>query len=171
MNSDVPNVHSFSSKRAQDNCEVYVWGSNSSHQLAEDVQEKILIPKLAKNLLHVEQVSVYLTCSNAYELVLVILFYKAEAGQYCTFFINNNGTISACGKGSYGRLGLGDSNNHVTPKTIDIPANIVKISSSKGSDGHTLALTDDGHVYSWGDGMRRFKVKDFTLLTRYVNLL
>ncbi|XP_065224595.1 probable E3 ubiquitin-protein ligase HERC1 isoform X2 [Planococcus citri] len=131
VNSDVPNVHSFSSKRAQDNCEVYVWGSNSSHQLAEDVQEKILVPKLAKNLVHVEQ---------------------AEAGQYCTFFINSNGSISACGKGSYGRLGLGDSNNHVTPKTIDVPANIIKISSSKGSDGHTLALTDDGHVYSWGDG-------------------
>jgi len=26
------------------------------------------------------------------------------------------------------------------------------VSSSKGSDGHTLALTVDGRVYSWGDG-------------------
>ena len=56
MNSDVPSVHSMSAKRVQDNCEVYVWGSNSSHQLAEDVQEKIAIPKLAKNLTNVEQV-------------------------------------------------------------------------------------------------------------------
>lgn len=56
INSDVPNVHNISAKRAQDNCEVYVWGSNSSHQLAEDVQEKIAVPKLAKNLVYVEQV-------------------------------------------------------------------------------------------------------------------
>lgn len=87
---------------------------------------------------------------------------QAEAGQYCTFFINHNGSISACGRGSYGRLGLGDNNNHITPKTIDIPANIVKISSSKGSDGHTLALTNDGHVYSWGDG-------EYTTSNEYAN--
>lgn len=29
-------------------CEVYVWGSNSSHQLAEGTLEKILQPKLAQ---------------------------------------------------------------------------------------------------------------------------
>lgn len=28
-------------------CEVYVWGSNSSHQLVEGTQEKILQPKMA----------------------------------------------------------------------------------------------------------------------------
>lgn len=26
------------------------------------------------------------------------------------------------------------------------------MSSSKGGDGHTLALTEDGQLYSWGDG-------------------
>lgn len=57
VNSDIPSVHSMSAKCVQDNCEVYVWGSNSSHQLAEDVQEKISSPKLAKNLTYVEQVS------------------------------------------------------------------------------------------------------------------
>lgn len=30
-----------------ESCEVYVWGSNSSHQLVEGTQEKILQPKLA----------------------------------------------------------------------------------------------------------------------------
>jgi len=32
---------------ASETCEVYVWGSNSSHQLVEGTQEKILQPKLA----------------------------------------------------------------------------------------------------------------------------
>ena len=30
-----------------DTCDVYVWGSNSSHQLAEGNQEKVTQPKLA----------------------------------------------------------------------------------------------------------------------------
>ncbi|KAJ1527946.1 hypothetical protein ONE63_007879 [Megalurothrips usitatus] len=112
-------------------CEVFVWGSNSSHQLAEGNQEKILLPKLAKMFTNVQQV---------------------EAGQYCTFVIHTNGTVSACGKGSYGRLGLGDSNNQQVPRRVSMPAAVVRLSSSKGSDGHSLCLTDEGQVYSWGDG-------------------
>ncbi|XP_049838129.1 LOW QUALITY PROTEIN: probable E3 ubiquitin-protein ligase HERC1 [Schistocerca gregaria] len=116
---------------AMEACEVYVCGSNSSHQVAEENQEKILIPQLAKAFTQVQQV---------------------EAGQYCSFIIHTNGTLSACGKGSYGRLGLGDSNNQCTPKRVAIDGIVRKVSSSKGSDGHSLALTDDGKVYSWGDG-------------------
>lgn len=39
-----------------DSCEVYVWGSNSSHQLAEGSQEKILQPKMAAAFSKVQQV-------------------------------------------------------------------------------------------------------------------
>ncbi|KAK7467957.1 hypothetical protein BaRGS_00036800 [Batillaria attramentaria] len=93
-----------------------------------------------------------------------------EAGQFCTFLIHNDLTVSACGKGSYGRLGLGDSNNQALPmKLVFEPKHgIKKISSSKGSDGHTLALskikcisagyrhsaavTEEGELYTWGEG-------------------
>ncbi|XP_054287973.1 probable E3 ubiquitin-protein ligase HERC1 [Macrosteles quadrilineatus] len=115
----------------QEKCEVYVWGSNTSHQLAKKNQEKILVPKLARAFQNVQQV---------------------EAGQYCTFVIHTNGEVSACGKGSYGRLGLGDSNNQPKPKKLEVSEKMKKLSSSKGSDGHTLALSEDGNVYSWGDG-------------------
>lgn len=62
--------------------------------------------------------------------------------------------MRACGKGSYGRLGLGDSNNQSTLKklTFEPHRSIKKVSSSKGSDGHTLAFTTEGEVFSWGDG-------------------
>ncbi|XP_059169765.1 probable E3 ubiquitin-protein ligase HERC1 isoform X3 [Physella acuta] len=112
---------------------VYVWGSNSSHQLAEGSQEKILTPKIT---------TVFADCQ------------QVEAGQFCSFLLHPDGSVSACGKGSYGRLGLGDSNNQTMPRklTFDPPAVIKKISSSKGSDGHTLALTTDGELFSWGDG-------------------
>ncbi|XP_055518701.1 probable E3 ubiquitin-protein ligase HERC1 isoform X3 [Leucoraja erinacea] len=114
-------------------CEVYVWGSNSSHQLVEGTQEKILQPKLALSFADAQTI---------------------EAGQYCTFVIASDGSVRACGKGSYGRLGLGDSNNQSTLKKLTFEPHraIKKISSSKGSDGHTLAFTTEGEVFSWGDG-------------------
>ena len=80
--------------------------------------------------------------------------FQIEAGQFCTFLIHNDSSVSACGKGSYGRLGLGDSNNQPFPmKLVFEPKHgVKKISSSKGSDGHTLALSLEGEVFSWGDG-------------------
>ncbi|XP_033842077.1 probable E3 ubiquitin-protein ligase HERC1 isoform X2 [Periophthalmus magnuspinnatus] len=116
-----------------ESCEVYVWGSNSSHQLVEGTQEKILQPKLAPSFADAQTI---------------------EAGQYCTFVISSDGSVRACGKGSYGRLGLGDSNNQSTLKKLTFEPHraIKKVSSSKGSDGHTLAFTTEGEVFSWGDG-------------------
>ncbi|CAH1979985.1 unnamed protein product [Acanthoscelides obtectus] len=116
---------------AYENSEVYIWGSNSSYQLAEGNQELILLPVKSKTFHQVQQM---------------------EAGQYCTFAVHADGHVTACGKGSYGRLGLGETANQSTPKRIPLEKPVRQLSSSKGSDGHTLALTEDGWVYSWGDG-------------------
>ena len=77
-----------------------------------------------------------------------------EAGQFCTFLIQSDGSVYGCGKGSYGRLGLGDSSSQSQPKRLSFEVShvIKKVSSSKGSDGHTLALTSEGQVLTWGDG-------------------
>lgn len=85
---------------------------------------------------------------------LFLISPQIEAGQYCTFVISSDGSVRACGKGSYGRLGLGDSNNQSTLKKLTFEPHraIKKVSSSKGSDGHTLAFTTEGEVFSWGDG-------------------
>lgn len=93
-----------------------------------------------------------------------------------------SGELYAMGKGSYGRLGLGDSTNHSTPQRVrfaDTKSNMTtkmvrltwnsadlfvcksllprnhafrQVSSSKGSDGHTLAVSTAGQLFSWGDG-------------------
>lgn len=90
---------------------------------------------------------------NGY-LIITSPVFQIEAGQYCTFVISSDGSVRACGKGSYGRLGLGDSNNQSTLKKLTFEPHraIKKVSSSKGSDGHTLAFTSEGEVFSWGDG-------------------
>lgn len=77
-------------------------------------------------------------------------FSQIEAGQYCTFSVSADGSVKACGKGSYGRLGLGDSNNQSMPKKLVLEPhrNMKKVSSSKGSDGHSLAITAEGEVRS-----------------------
>ena len=124
---------SFDTKPVQGSqkMEAYLWGSNSSHQLADGAREKLLSPKL----------------TNSFRDVL-----KLEAGQYCTFVLHTDGRVSGCGKGSYGRLGLGDSSNQINPRMLPISSPVKYLSSSRGSDGHTLALTENGHIYSWGDG-------------------
>jgi E3 ubiquitin-protein ligase HERC1 len=128
--SDQPPTSQRKSTTLQRN-DAYLWGSNSSHQLAEGSQEKIVSPKK----------------SSSFQDVL-----QMEAGQYCTFVIHDSGHVSGVGKGSYGRLGLGDSTNQSIPRRLSISTPVKAISSSRGSDGHTLALTVDGHVFSWGDG-------------------
>lgn len=57
---------------------------------------------------------------------------QIEAGQYCTFAIHWDGHVTACGKGSYGRLGLGESSNQTLPKKILLDSVVKKLSSSKG---------------------------------------
>ena len=41
-----PSERRLNNISVSENSEVYVWGSNSSHQLAEGSQEKIIQPKL-----------------------------------------------------------------------------------------------------------------------------
>jgi len=112
--------------------DVYLWGSGSHGQLA-GLGMSVPEPTLAASLNRVRQV---------------------VCGQNCTFVLKVNGSVLACGEGSYGRLGQGNSDD--MPSLMPISALsgyvIVQLATSIGSDGHTLALTDSGEVFSWGDG-------------------
>ena len=58
-------------------------------------------------------------------------------------------------QGSYGRLGLNNSDNQPTLKNItDFPqgTKIRRMATSRGSDGHSIAVNPQGNCYSWGDG-------------------
>ena len=59
--------------------------------------------------------------------------------------------LYAFGSGDYGRLGHGDNQPRKTAKLVEIlrDKNVVRFACGPR---HTLALTGDGHVYSWGYG-------------------
>ena len=76
-------------------------------------------------------------------------------GSKCSFFLANNGRVYACGDATNGRLGLGE-----VPDTVSVPrqlmgelshTNVVKVAVHSGGR-HALALSNDGRVFSWGDG-------------------
>lgn len=59
-------------------------------------------------------VSVYLLCTTSptsFPSSPPALFLQVVCGQNCTFVIQPNGTVLACGEGSYGRLGQGNSDD------------------------------------------------------------
>ena len=75
---------------------VFAWGSGSHGQLAE-----MKLGRLEPDLVT--------TISSVRSVV---------CGQNCTFVIHTNGTVQACGEGSYGRLGQGTSDDETTPTPI-----------------------------------------------------
>ncbi len=67
--------------------------------------------------------------------------------------ITSSGELYTWGCGEYGRLGHGDNITQLRPKQVRALAGQRVVQVACGSrDAQTLALTDDGLVYSWGDG-------------------
>lgn len=66
--------------------DVYVWGSNSSHQLAEGNQEKILSPKLTSVFADCQQVSF---CeSHCQQVKFVFTLCKYQQVSLCSHYVN-----------------------------------------------------------------------------------
>lgn len=67
--------------------------------------------------------------------------------------ITSSGELYTWGKGRYGRLGHGDSEDQVLPKLVEAlrGQRVVDVACGSG-DAQTLCLTDNDCVWSWGDG-------------------
>ena len=67
--------------------------------------------------------------------------------------ITSSGELYTWGCGEYGRLGHGDNVTQLRPKLVKALTGHRVIQVACGSrDAQTLALTDEGMVFSWGDG-------------------
>ena len=67
--------------------------------------------------------------------------------------IADNGKLYTWGKGRYGRLGHGDSDDHYRPKLVEAlqAYEVIQVACGSG-DAQTLCITSDDCVWSWGDG-------------------
>ncbi|EDV21026.1 uncharacterized protein TRIADDRAFT_60369 [Trichoplax adhaerens] len=113
-------------------CEAYTWGGGRHGQLAESGR-LVLQPTLTSSFSKAKQI---------------------HCGHNSTFVIEHDGTVLACGEGSYGRLGQGNSDDlpRLRPITALQGFVVTELATSTGLEGHSLALTETGEVFSWGDG-------------------
>lgn len=75
------------------------------------------------------------------------------AGGAHSACITSKGELFTWGKGRYGRLGHGDSEDQTRPKQVEALKDFHVVNVACGSgDAQTMCLTDDDSVWSWGDG-------------------
>ncbi|XP_076284957.1 E3 ubiquitin-protein ligase HERC2 isoform X1 [Lasioglossum baleicum] len=113
---------------------VYSWGEGDDGKLGHGNRMSHDRPKLIEELLGIEIVDI--ACGGNHSAA-----------------ITSTGLLYTWGKGRYGRLGHGDSEDQLTPKLVEALQDYKAIDVACGSgDAQTLCVTDDDNVWSWGDG-------------------
>ncbi|KAG0590248.1 hypothetical protein KC19_1G084200 [Ceratodon purpureus] len=115
--------------------ELWAWGRNSEGQLGERVdsnsREKWHLPQRVRGLESIEVVA-------------------ARGSGVVSMAIARDGSLWAWGKSKRGQLGLGTNIIHAqTPQRVEALSGQHVVQVALGW-GHALALTAEGHVYSWG---------------------
>ena len=113
---------------------VWSWGSGAYGKLGHGDHQRQLLPKKIE--------------AFAGQRVVAV-----SAGAHHSFAITADGSVWSWGHGGGGRLGHGDQQDQLLPKKIEAFAGQRVVAVSAG-DGHSLATTADGVVWSWGNGER-----------------
>ncbi|KAG2456459.1 HERC2 ligase, partial [Polypterus senegalus] len=114
--------------------EVYSWGEAEDGKLGHGNRSPCDRPRVVESLRGIEVVDI-------------------AAGGAHSACITATGELYTWGKGRYGRLGHGDSEDQLKPKLVEALQGYRVIDVACGSgDAQTLCLTDDDTVWSWGDG-------------------
>lgn len=114
--------------------EVLSWGEGEDGRLGHGDKRSLCKPKLIAAL-------------TSQRIVCI------AAGSSHSACVTASGRLYTWGLGEYGRLGHGDHTTQLYPKVVEALAGERIVQVACGSrDAQTLALTDTGKVYSWGDG-------------------
>uniref|UniRef100_A0A3Q3VJX2 BTB domain-containing protein n=1 Tax=Mola mola TaxID=94237 RepID=A0A3Q3VJX2_MOLML len=111
--------------------EVFAWGYNNSGQVGSGSTANQPTPRRVSSCLQ-NKVVVNIAC-----------------GQLCSMAVLDNGEIYGWGDNSTGQLGFGNNRNRCAPCRVAALQGVSVIQVACGSS-HTLALTDEGSVYTWG---------------------
>lgn len=113
---------------------VYSWGEGEEGKLGHGDRLCCDKPKLIEALSGVSIVDI--ACGSAHSAC-----------------ITSSGNLYTWGKGRYGRLGHGDSEDQLKPQMVEalIGYRVIDVACGSG-DAQTLCITDDDSVWSFGDG-------------------
>ena len=117
---------------------LYAWGSNAYGQLGNGTTTNSSVP-----------VAVKIAGTPLAGKTIV----QIAAGANHNMVLTSDGTVYAWGWNYHGQLGNNtktNSNTIVAVQTIGTPLAGKKIVKIAAGQGHSLALTDDGRVYTWG---------------------
>ncbi|KAG8176599.1 hypothetical protein JTE90_026848 [Oedothorax gibbosus] len=114
--------------------ELYSWGEGEDGKLGHGTRSSCDRPKKVESINGKEVVDI--ACGGAHSAC-----------------ITSSGELYTWGKGRYGRLGHGDSEDQLKPKRVELLVNYNVTDVACGSgDAQTLCITDNDCVWSWGDG-------------------
>ncbi len=117
----------------KDDGTTWAWGWNSRGQFGDGTTNDSNVPVLSSPLSFINVIAI-------------------AAGAEHTLVLRSNGQVLACGRNGDGQLGNGTNINSSSPTQVGIVA--TNIAAIAAGDNHSLALTFDGIVYSWGDNFR-----------------
>ena len=113
---------------------MFGYGKNGRLGLGDEVRQTT--PKLVKRALFADAAMLMVACGANHTAALT------ECGGVYTF-----------GHGEHGMLGHGDEEDQLAPRRV--PAawfNDERVVMVAAGPGHTVALSEAGHVFTWGDG-------------------
>lgn len=81
---------------------------------------------------------------------------RVSLGQNHSCIVSESGNLYTYGSNKHGQLGHGDKNDVKEPKIVDyFEKKNIKVKEALSGEHHTIVLTEDGHVYTFGHGGKR----------------
>ncbi|KAF9590692.1 hypothetical protein IFM89_036215 [Coptis chinensis] len=77
---------------------------------------------------------------------------QVATGLSFTAFLTRQGHVYTCGSNAHGQLGHGDNVDRPTPKIVEALEGVGCVVQIAAGPSYTLAVMDDGTVYSFGSG-------------------
>lgn len=122
----------FHSSALAENGDVYTWGEGKFGRLGNGSEHNQLTPRLIEDL--------HGNCIR-----------QVSCGGFHSAAINETGELYTWGGGEHGQLGHGDKVNKTSPCLVEGLRDKLLVQITCGWS-HTVALTDMGDVYTWGNG-------------------
>ncbi|MDX6740857.1 Ig-like domain repeat protein [Actinocorallia sp. A-T 12471] len=109
------------------------WGTNASGQLGDGTTDDRTTPGAV-------------LLPEGVELTAV------AAGFDHSLAVTSEGRVLAWGSNTFGQLGDGTMDDHTTPIEVSLPAGVT-VTGVAGGLGHSIAVTSDGQVLTWGNNV------------------